>query len=76
MWKAAAEMARPLDVAGAPLVVLAHVDELEVVPLRELGFHVIDRDLANAGLRVVHDLQETRAVVHGEPPSAWRDEAF
>ena len=38
--------------------------ELEVFAAGELGLHLVDGDLADARLHVVHELEETRAVIH------------
>jgi hypothetical protein len=45
-------------------VILAHVDEMEVLAPIQAGFDVRDRALFDAGLRLGNQRKETRAMIH------------
>jgi hypothetical protein len=65
---ASSEMARAGGMIASVLFVLADIDELERFTPIETRLHVADGALTNARLRIVHELQETRTVLHGRPP--------
>src|SRR5690606_36399702 len=67
---ALAEVDRPADVAGPPLVILAGVDQVEpLAPCHPFGDH-LDRGLADRAPRFVDELEESGRVLHGGERSA------
>src|SRR5262249_1801042 len=66
---AAPEMDRPFGVALLPLVVLAHVDEDELLPALLALPDVVHRAFLDLLLGVLDEMQEPFAVCHGVPPS-------
>src|SRR5205814_1571957 len=59
-----AEMARAREMAAPPLLLLAHVDDLDGLAERLHALDVADRHLADAGAGVVDQAEKTGRVLH------------